>query len=169
MRPTAMALRALLISVYSGITLPELPRAGAVSAPLPALLTEGQKSLLMQLGWIIAEDTLIRLDIAATLYADSVSLISRGSRQIPVFFASRLGVKKNALPGILRGLGLHVQKPQILPDTHAGPPAPFLIIPRKTVKNRTHSKKRTGKAQPEKHNHNSPFAVLATLRQRLQP
>ncbi len=112
---------------------------------------------------------MIRLDIAAALYAESIALISHGSRQIPNFFASRLGVKKAILPGILRSLGLHVQKPQILPDTHAGPPAPFLIIPQKTVKNRKHSKKRTGRVQPEKYNHNSPFAVLATLRQHYQP
>lgn len=169
MRPSSMALRALLLSLHSGIVLPELPRTGAVSAPVPALLTAPQKSLLMQLGWIISEGTLIRLDIAAALYAESVSLISHGSRQIPNFFASRLGVKKAILPGILRSLGLHVQKPQILPDTHAGPPAPFLIIPQKTVKNRKHSKKRTGRVQPEKYNHNSPFAVLATLRQHHQP
>lgn len=63
MRPSSMALRALLLSLHSGIVLPELPRTGAVSAPLPALLTPPQKSLLMQLGWIISGGTLIDPDL----------------------------------------------------------------------------------------------------------
>jgi ATP-dependent RNA helicase SUPV3L1/SUV3 len=76
---------------------------------------------------------------------------------IPDGLASRLSVSKDALPAVLRGLGVRLAPAQALPAEHYGPPAPPMMQTR-----RPRRAARRPAAPPPRPD--SPFAALVALR-----
>ncbi|WP_338333287.1 helicase-related protein [Acetobacter sp. LMG 32666] len=167
-KPQAMALRSLLLRTYTGQTLTQLPPQGAVSMRLSAPVPPLEQELLCSLGWLVSHGTLVRLDIAASIVQDMRALCARTPKPLPQALASRLGVSKKDLPSVLKGLGIRLQPPAALPPRHAGPPAPFMVLPtRRTEKRKQHPKRPDYAKHRQSAQNNSPFAILSTLRSQM--
>ena len=121
LRPRPVALRAILLALAAGLAVPKLPRPGAVSLPREA------DGFLAQLGWVAAGPVWLRLDIAEKISADLAHLTRRRDSALPADLASRLSVRAELLPAVLRGLGVRLRPPAPLPDDQFGPPAPAMI------------------------------------------
>ena len=168
LKPHAMALRSLLLGIYTGQPVTQLPPDGAVSMRLHAPLPPPAQETLRDLGWLVSHGTLVRVDIAASIVHDMHVLCARTAKPLPYSLASRLGVSKKDLPNVLKGLGIRLQPPAPLPRHHAGPPAPFMVLPtRHTEKRKQHSRHRTQGKHLQSAQNNSPFAILGALRSRM--
>ncbi|MCP1243091.1 DNA helicase [Acetobacter lambici] len=169
-KPHAMALRSLLLRTYTGQPLSQLPPDGAVSMRLSTPVPPPEQELLCSLGWLISHGTLVRLDIAASIVQDMRALCARTPKPLPLALAlaARLGVSKKDLPHVLKGLGIRLQPPVTLPPRHAGPPAPFMVLPtRRTEKRKQHPKRPDHAKHLQSARNNSPFAILSTLRSQM--
>jgi ATP-dependent RNA helicase SUPV3L1/SUV3 len=163
-----MALRSLLLRIHTGQSITQPLPGGAVSVHLNAPLAPPAQALLASLGWLLSHNTLVRLDIAASLMQDMRVLCARTPKPLPLSLASRLGISKKELPHVLKGLGIRLQPPAPLPPRYAGPPAPFMVLPTR------HAEKRKQRSSRPKHGahlqsaqNNSPFAILRTLRSQM--
>ncbi|MFT8418099.1 MAG: helicase-related protein [Acetobacter sp.] len=168
LKPQAMAFRSLLLRIHAALPMTALPPDGAVSMRLTTPLSHPARELLQSIGWLVSHNTLVRLDIAASLVQDMRALATRSPKPLPFSMASRLGVSKKDLPDVLKGLGIRLQPPTSMPKNHAGPPAPFMVLPtRRTEK----SKQRPTRAEQARHRQNaqnsSPFAILSTLKRQM--
>jgi ATP-dependent RNA helicase SUPV3L1/SUV3 len=155
LKPRAASLRAALWSLRQGVALPELPPAGLVSMPHPADWPDG---FARAMGWVDAGPVLLRLDVAERV-AGELAWTSRGRPMpMPAGLASRLSVKADLLPAVLRRLGFRWIPAMALPEGVFGPPVPPMMAlirrkrPEQTV---SHAPARV----PE-----GPFAALASLR-----
>lgn len=99
LRPRAMTLRALLVRLYTGHSIPPLPQPGAVSRRLPpeTRLSVQDRAILMQIGWQYAAGFLIRLDMAWETHKTLSELATRsGGCPLQPGMASRLGVLRQS-------------------------------------------------------------------------
>ncbi|MFT9257341.1 MAG: helicase-related protein [Acetobacter sp.] len=167
LKPHPMALRRLLLAVDLGQAMPDLPPAGAVSFALESPPTTAEKKAFLSLGWVCAGSYALRLDRAAAVSQEMITLGASGPRPVPDALASRLGVTKKKLPLVLTALGGRVQAPVMLPAKQPGPPPPVMILPAPTQKKQkkihlfSHTAPGHGTLKSD-----SPFAVLARLKER---
>ncbi len=154
LKPRASALRALLWAVYHRVPTPTLPAAGLVSL---VSAEEGQEAFLAAMGWVRVGPGYLRLDIAERVAAQLAWLTRARPAALPASLGASLGVKADALPPILRALGIRLIPAPSLGAGQYGPPSPPMIgSPRKrTVE---------PQAMPAKHVADGPFAALAALR-----
>jgi ATP-dependent RNA helicase SUPV3L1/SUV3 len=154
LKPRPSALRAALWSLRHGATLPDLPAPGLVSVAPPPDWPEG---FALAMGWVDAGPVLLRLDIAEKIAAELV-WSSRGQPMaVPLGLASRLSMKAENLPAVLRRLGFRFFPAVALPDGAVGPPAPPMMA---LMRRRRPDPDRPGPAAA----HDGPFAALAALR-----
>ncbi|MBS1024258.1 helicase-related protein [Gluconobacter cerinus] len=163
LRPRASALLTLLTQLRLGLPL-MAPPAGRVS--LPWHMVEGVP------GWLQAAKTGVRLDIAERIVKELEQLTRKRDHPAPVGLASRLGLKADLLPEVLGALGVAHKPPCFPSQTHAGPPAPLMLLAdcrnratrRKARPSGAASNVRRPIVRPD-----SPFAALAILRDRAAP
>ncbi|MDE7548164.1 helicase-related protein [Acetobacter fabarum] len=168
LKPHAMTLRSLLLHLYTGQSVTQPLPGDAVSVRLNAPLPPATQELLTSLGWLLSHNTLVRLDIAASLVHDMRTLCARSPKPLPPAMASRLGISKKDLPSVLKGLGIRLQPPAPLPPRYAGPPAPFMVLPTRCAeKRKPHSRRSRHGTHLQTAQNNSPFAILRTLRSQM--
>ncbi len=160
LKPGAAATRALLWGVRAGMEPPPLPQPGLVSLALP----EWPPGFAAAMGWVAAGPVLLRLDVAERVAAELAWATRAGACAVPGDLASRLGVRAEALPAVLRALGVRLAPGGALPEGQAGPPCPPMMLPRRRVPERAVQRAvaeppRSGDAARE-----GPFAALRALR-----
>jgi ATP-dependent RNA helicase SUPV3L1/SUV3 len=154
LRPRSAALRALLWAVQHRTVTPNLPPAGLVSLVSTGDAPDG---FLLAMGWVQAGPALLRLDIAERVAAELAWHTRARPAALPAGLGPSLGLKMEALPPVLRALGLRlIPAPSLAVDQY-GPPSPPLIgSPRKRQTDPSPD------ALPARAD--SPFAALAALR-----
>ena len=161
MKPGPMALRAALLALGHGVAAPALPLPSLTAIPAEQPWPAGFAEAL---GWIVAGPILLRLDVAERLAEE----LRRGTRALggrmllPRGLASRLSVKAEALPMVLRSLGFRLIPAPSLDPGDYGPAAPPMLAPLAQGRGRTR-----GEAEKRQtpHRPDSPFATLANFRQ----
>jgi len=155
LKPRAAAMRAQLLALLHGISVPPLPAPGMVSLPCPADWPSGFAAAL---GWVAAGPVLLRLDIAEQVAGELGWASRRGAIALPPGLASRLSIKPDLLPVALRTLGFRILPGVGLSPSEYGPPAPAMLLP---------LRRRRGLAPPASPavRAHGPFAALAALRQ----
>ena len=162
LKPRAARLRAMLWALSHGVPVPELPGPGQVSVPPDPDWPDGFASAM---GWVAAGPVLLRLDVAERVAAELAWASSRGRRAsaavpMPLDLASRLSVKAEALPAVLRGLGVRMLPAETLDPAQFGPPAPPMVAAL-----RPHRSPPVADLPPRPApRRDSPFAALAALR-----
>ena len=153
LKPRAAALRAQLWTLQRGLPVPELPPAGTVSLAPPAW----PGGLADALGWIEAGPVLLRLDVAERIAADLAWASRRGATALPSGLPSRLSIRQDVLPVVLRRLGFRVVPGEALSAGQHGPPAPPMFMPLRR-------RPPAAAPPPEQAAAHGPFAALASLR-----
>ncbi|KXV79493.1 DNA helicase, partial [Gluconobacter japonicus] len=162
LRPRPLGLMTLLTQLRLGESL-TIPAPGRVS--LPWDLVAGVP------GWLQAGQTGIRLDIAERSIAELEHLTRKQDHPAPAGLASRFGVKTDMVPGILTALGIAHRPPSAASPSHAGPPAPLMILSDRRTRAGRRRPKASGQrtSRPTAVRQDSPFAALAILRERSTP
>ena len=155
LKPRAAALRAQLWALRHGMPTPTPPAPGLVSLPAQAATPPG---FLQALGWIAAGPVLLRLDIAERVAAELAHATRARPTALPAYLGPRLGLRAEALPPLLRALGLHLLPAMALPEGQAGPPAPAMVATPRRRPAAAAPRPRPA-ARPD-----HPFAALAALR-----
>ncbi|MCE2576459.1 helicase-related protein [Komagataeibacter sp. FNDCR2] len=166
-----MQLRGWLIAISLNMPCPPLPAMSRVTLPPDAL----PAPLLDRMGWLDAGPVRIRLDIAEKFILELARMTRRAPIPLPPLLASRLGVRREALPAVMKGLNMRVYHPRPMPAEHYGPPAPVMVRFQREIASDgkgkpQHPEKRKaggrpalkGGARPSRRA-DSPFAALATL------
>jgi ATP-dependent RNA helicase SUPV3L1/SUV3 len=158
LKPRVAQRRAALWALARGLPMPALPAPGLVAlAEPPADWPDGFAAAM---GWVEAGPALIRLDIAERVAAELVWGGRFGPIPIPPDLASRLSVRADVLPAVLRGLGFRLLPAETLADGAFGPPCPPLMAPQRR-------RRPVASAVPGPHPaplREGPFAALAALR-----
>ncbi len=154
LKPHAARMRARLWALQHGIAPPQLPPAGLVSISPPA---NWPASFASAAGWIEAGPMLLRLDVAERVAADLAWASRRGPAALPAGLTSRLSIRSELLPIVLRRLGFRILPAPSLPLTQYGPPAPAMLVPLRRRPARS-AVAETSAAAP------GPFAALALLK-----
>jgi ATP-dependent RNA helicase SUPV3L1/SUV3 len=81
------------------------------------------------MGWIETGPVLIRLDVAERVAGELGYLTRRGSIMLPRDLGSRLSMRAELLPIILRCLGFRIVPGGGLAPEMFGPPAPAMLAP----------------------------------------
>jgi ATP-dependent RNA helicase SUPV3L1/SUV3 len=126
LKPRTMAMRARLWALAHGMTVPALPGASVVSMPVKHDWPTG---FAAGMGWIETGPVLIRLDVAERVAGELGYLTRRGSIMLPRDLGSRLSVRAELLPIILRCLGFRIVPGGGLAPEMFGPPAPAMLAP----------------------------------------
>jgi ATP-dependent RNA helicase SUPV3L1/SUV3 len=130
-----------------------LPARGLVSL---AGAPDWPPGFAADLGWVTAGPALIRLDVAERVAAELNWAVRQRPAAVPDRLASKLSVRSEMLPAVLRGLGMRLLPLAALPADHYGPPGPPMM-------QASRAKRATSSAalppRPD-----SPFAGLAALR-----
>ncbi|WP_194265792.1 helicase-related protein [Gluconobacter kanchanaburiensis] len=159
-RARPLALLGLLHALHHGTPFHPTP-PGRVSLPW--------RQIAGQFGWIRASDTGLRLDIAERCIAELHHRVLHHDCIAPPDLASRLGVKADALPSVLKGLSITHQPAEPPSPTHAGPPRPLMILKDRRARasrRRRHAHESANRSgQPMRPD--SPFAALAALREKV--
>ncbi|HEX2941685.1 MAG TPA: DNA helicase, partial [Rhodopila sp.] len=155
MKPRAAAMRVRLWAAQRGIPLPPLPAAALVS--VPAGQPDWPPGFAAMAGWIEAGPILLRLDIAEKIAGELGYQTRHGPAVLPGGLPSRLAIKADLLPAVLRSLGFRVLPGGGLGPDQQGPPAPPMIMPLR----RRRPFAETPKPVPVPA---GPFAKLAALR-----
>ena len=153
LKPRPAALRAVLFAVRDETEPVELPAPGLVSVPP----RDWPTSLAFALGWLDAGPVLLRLDIAERIVGELLYVGHGKPMPVPADLASRLSVRTEMLPAILRQLGFRLRPPTIVADGQFGPAAPAMM-------EFTRRRRRPEVEQPVSVSQGSPFAALAQLR-----
>ncbi|HEX3984788.1 MAG TPA: helicase-related protein [Acidisoma sp.] len=160
LKPQAMALRAALLALAHGRPTPALPVPSLTAIPAEQPWLRGFAEAL---GWVDAGPVLLRLDVAEKLAQE----LRRGARllgghmPLPRGLASRLSVKAEALPVVLRRLGFRLIPSPGLSAGEFGPPVPPLLTPLSPGRARGRAEAEPKAALPRP---DSPFASLAQFR-----
>jgi ATP-dependent RNA helicase SUPV3L1/SUV3 len=155
LKPRAAAMRALLWALRQDVPTPELPAPALVTLPPPAAWPAGFAAAM---GWVRAGPVLVRLDVAERVSAE-VAYAARGRpAALPADLASRLAVKPELVPAVLRGLGFHIIPAAAADAVAFGPPMPALVM---ALRHRTAPAHPAGRRPPAA---DHPFAALAALR-----
>ncbi|WP_428375739.1 helicase-related protein [Lichenicoccus sp.] len=164
LKPRQSRLRAVLLAVRAGVSLPPLPPAGAVSVARDGAADMAPAALLGALGWVAAGPVWLRLDIAERVMAEVAWLTRERPAALPSDLASLLSVQADLLPAVLRGLDVRLRPAAPLPDGHAGAPCPPLM----SLARRRDPQPVTQAAPlpdaPGRTRRDGPFAALAALR-----
>jgi ATP-dependent RNA helicase SUPV3L1/SUV3 len=159
LKPRAMQLRALLWSLATGRAAPQLPRPGLVSVPLPEGWPPG---FALRMGWVETGPVLLRLDVAERVAAELTWETRRRPAALPAGLCSRLSLRAEWLPAVLRALGVRLLPAVPLPEGTYGPPAPPMMASlRPTAKPARPDKPAV---PPPVIQPTGPFAALARLR-----
>ena len=153
------ALRAMLWSLQHGQAPPTLPPAGRVSLPSDGAAGDWPAGFAESMGWIDAGPVLLRLDMAERAAAELAAATRRSPLPLPAYLVSRLGVRAELLPPILRRLGVRVIPAGSLAADQYGPPAPAMIAPL-----RRRAAPAPALAATAAGREHGPFAALAALR-----
>ena len=154
LKPQAASLRAALLALAAGVPTPPLPPPGSVSLPAAPDWPPG---FAASLGWVAAGPALIRLDIGERIAAELAWAVRQRPAAVPDRLASRLSVRSEALPAVLRGLGVRLLPAAALPEDVQGPPAPPMMMQARRPLRRPPP--RLSPPRPD-----SPFAALVALR-----
>jgi len=156
LKPRPAAMRALLRALQHGMPTPEPPPASAITMTPSAAWPPGFAAAI---GWVAAGPVMLRLDIAERVGEQLAWATRHGQAALPRDLASRLAVRAEQVPAVMRGLGWRVSLPSPLAEGMFGPPAPALIAPmrRRSIR----AAPGTDSAPPA----TGPFAALAVLRQ----
>jgi ATP-dependent RNA helicase SUPV3L1/SUV3 len=160
LKPQAMALRAALLALALGVPTPRLPMPSLTAIPAEQPWPAGFAEAL---GWVAAGPVLLRLDVAEKLAHE----LRRGARALggplplPRGLASRLSVKAEALPVVLRRLGFRLIPSPALNAGEYGPPVPPLLTPLSPGRARARAE---AEPKPMPVRPDSPFASLAQFR-----
>ena len=154
LKPRAAALRAILLAVRDGTEPVALPAPGLVSIAPP----DWPPHLAFALGWLDAGPILLRLDIAERIVGDLLQAGHGKAMPVPGDLASRLSVRAEMLPAILRQLGFRLRPPSIVAEGQFGPAAPAMM---EYTRRRRRNEPESQVAAPQ----GNPFAALARLRQ----
>ena len=152
LKPAPSGVRASLLALQAGIATPQLPAPGLVSLAEPPNWPPGFAAAL---GWVAAGPAMIRLDIAERVAAELAWSVRLRPAAVPDQLASRLSVGREALPVVLRGLGVRLLPAAALPSDCYGPPAPAMMQARRPPR-----PPRPTAAPPRP---DSPFAALVAL------
>jgi ATP-dependent RNA helicase SUPV3L1/SUV3 len=135
-----------------------MPRLPLPSTVALSAMPDWPPGFAPAMGWIEAGPVLLRLDIAERVANELAWATRRGATVLPPGLPSRLAVKAELLPAVLRPLGFHVVPGGVIgPDTY-GPPAPPMLLPLR--------RKRAAPpvAEPRPVVAQGPFAALAAFR-----
>jgi ATP-dependent RNA helicase SUPV3L1/SUV3 len=154
LKPRAMALRAQLWAVAHRAAVPVLPPPGLVSVPPP----DWPAGFAEAMGWMPAGPVLLRLDVAEKIAAELGWQTRRGPSALPDGLASRLSVRAETVPAVLRALGFRIIPAMALAADAFGPPSPPLMSSRAMDRPRT----QVAPAAPVQAD--GPFAALASYR-----
>ena len=152
LKPRAAAMRARLWALAHGVPMPALPPPGTVSIPARADWLPGFANAM---GWVEAGPVSIRLDIAERVAGELGYLARRGPIVLPADLGSRLSVRAEVVPIVLRALGFRIVPGGGLAAETFGPPAPAMLVPPK--------RRRLPSVAPMPEAR-GPFAALAALR-----
>ncbi|MCE2566024.1 helicase-related protein [Komagataeibacter sp. FNDCF1] len=165
-----MQLRGWLVAISLDMPCPPLPAMGRVTLAPDAL----PAAFMDRMGWLDAGPVRIRLDIAEKFVLELARMTRHAPVPLPPLLASRLGVRREMLPAVMKGLDLRVHHPRPMAADSYGPPAPLMIRFQPRDENGRKGKtprtppRRAGKPQqpaPGRRSTrpDSPFAALATL------
>ncbi len=116
------------------------------------------------MGWFDAGPVLLRLDVAERIAAELAYATRRGATALPPNLASRLSIRAELLPAVLRALGARVVPGTALEPEAFGPPAPpMLAAGAGRAATRTRPAPSPIPVRPD-----GPFAALAALRRILE-
>ncbi|MHB0681412.1 helicase-related protein, partial [Roseomonas mucosa] len=113
LKPKPMGLRAQLWALAAESAVPPLPVGGLVSITPPSNWPAG---FAAQMGWVLAGEVMIRLDVAERVAGELGHLTRRAPALLPGDIASRLGVKAEALAPALTALGFRLLNAEPLPE-----------------------------------------------------
>jgi ATP-dependent RNA helicase SUPV3L1/SUV3 len=159
LKPRALAMRAALLALARGLPTPPLPAPSLVTLPRNYCSDALPESLLKFLGWVDAGPVWIRLDMAERFAAELAWVTRSGPMPIPTELASRLSLRAELLPAVLRALGFRVLPGAPLASGEFGPPSPAMIA----LRTRRPTPSPTAPRVPEQLSQ-GPFAALAVLR-----
>ena len=129
LKPRAAAMRGLLWAVHHRVPTPPLPAPGLVTVPGQGDAPDG---FLEAMGWVAAGPVYLRLDIAERVAAELAWATRARPAALPASLAVSLGLRADAMPPVLRALGLRLIPAPALGLGQFGPPSPPLIAsPRK--------------------------------------
>ncbi|MBE7731072.1 helicase-related protein [Komagataeibacter sp. FXV3] len=163
-----MQLRAWLVAISLNMPCPPLPAMGRVTLPPDAL----PPAFMDRMGWLDAGPVRIRLDIAEKFVIELARMTRRAPIPLPPHLASRLGIRREMLPAVMKGLNMRVYHPRPMAANRYGPPAPVMIRflsehenggREKTVGTASARNGRRPAAAQRPRRADSPFAALATL------
>jgi ATP-dependent RNA helicase SUPV3L1/SUV3 len=157
LKPRSTAMRARLWAVFHAVDVPPLPAGALVS--VPAEQSGWPPGFAAMAGWVEAGPILVRLDIAEKIAGEMGYRARRGPAAIPNGLASRLAIKADLLPAVLRHLGFRVLPAAALDPGQMGPPAPAMLTPLRRARP-PHTPVRPAPVKAS-----GPFAALAVLRQ----
>ena len=126
MKPRAAAMRARLWAIQHGFGVPALPGPSQVSA---SVTTDWPPGFAAAMGWMDVGPVVLRVDIAERVSGELGHATRKGATLLPPGLASRLAVKAEMLPAVLRGLGFRVIPGGGLGLEQYGPPAPPMLVP----------------------------------------
>jgi ATP-dependent RNA helicase SUPV3L1/SUV3 len=153
-------MRARLWALEHGQPVPALPPASVVSMPVKHDWPPGFAAAM---GWVEFGPVQLRLDIAERVAGELGYATRRGASVLPRDLGSRLSVRAELLPIILRGLGFRIVPGGGLAAEMYGPPAPAMLAPirrrRPVVLAPTARTPSSGRVEPR-----GPFAALAALK-----
>ena len=155
LKPRTAAMRARLWALAHGLPVPALPGASVVSMPLRHDWPPGFAAAM---GWVEFGPVSLRLDVAERVAGELGYLTRRGAIMLPRDLGSRLSVRAEILPIILRHLGFRTVPGGGLAPEMFGPPAPAMlgaIRRRRPV---------VAAPQPGVVEARGPFAALAALK-----
>ncbi len=155
LKPVPSALRALLWGLGHAVTPPALPPPARVSFVPPA---DWPAEFALAMGWLDAGPVLLRLDVAERTAAELAAAARERPIPVPAGLATRLSLKAEYLPPVLRRLGFRLFPAAPLEPGHYGPPSP----PKMGLLRR----KAEPPAAPAPIAQGNPFAALAALRAR---
>ena len=160
LKPRAVATRAALWALQAGVPAPSLPAPGLVSLAPPADWPPGFAAAM---GWVAAGPVLLRLDIAERIAAELGYATRARAAAMPDGLASRLQVRAEEVPAVLRALGVRLAPGGGLAEGQYGPPAPPMMLP---VRKR--SQPAPAVLAPLPRVKDGPFAALGALRQAIR-
>ncbi len=156
LKPRAQATRATLWALRARAPTPALPAPGLVSVPPPP---EWPPGFAAAMGWLAAGPVLLRLDIAERIAAELAYATRLRASAVPDGLASRLSVRADAVPAILRALGVRLSPGAVLAADQFGPPSPPMMLP-----GRRRDRAVPSAPVPAPRVADGPFAALVALR-----
>jgi ATP-dependent RNA helicase SUPV3L1/SUV3 len=158
LKPRTAAMRARLWALARGLNVPALPPASVVSMPAR---TDWPSGFAAAMGWVEAGPVLLRLDIAERLAGELGYQTRRGAIVLPRELASRISVKAELLPIVLRQLGFRIVPGGGLAPEMFGPPAPAMLVPMRRRRAPPPAPRVPASGASEAR---GPFAALAALK-----